>query len=410
MTRSALLRVSLLVAALACGVPDAPPPSGGVSLPQRDGTCPRAWAVVSSDYASSSIAVLSQDGTVLSGSMISSAAPATGTSAALSGDVVVAREPPPASDGDALFVVDRYPNAVVTRLAPSTGTVTAQHSVATGFASNPHDVLALGDGRAYVARYGTNPKPGREPNDAGNDLLVLDAKSLVALGRVDLASAGAPLPARPDRLLRTGPLVTVLLGRIDDGFRDALDGRLAVVDPTKDAVSFTTDLTGLANCGALASSADGATIAVACSGVFSAGAGQLDRSDVALVDATKSPFVMTTRLAVAKPLGAPVAPAIAWDADRIVGVAYGSNDASGGRSDVLWMSRGGAAPTVIATASKAFVFGDVACSPCNGICLVSDAGSGTVRRFRWTGSAYEELAPTRIDGAVGLPPRTFGAL
>jgi hypothetical protein len=38
--------------------------------------------------------------------------------------------------------------------------------------------VGLGDGRAYLARYGTNPKPGRETFDGGSDLLVVDATSL----------------------------------------------------------------------------------------------------------------------------------------------------------------------------------------------------------------------------------------
>jgi hypothetical protein len=408
MKKLALLVPTLF--ALACGSADPPPPSGGVLLPARVGTCARGWAVVSSDYASTSIAILSQDGTTLSGSMLSSAAPASGASAALSGDVVVAREWPPASDPDVLFVVDRYPNAVVTRVALGTGDVVAQRSVATGFASNPHDLLALGDGRAYVARYGTNPKPGREPLDGGSDLLIVDAKTLAPLGRVDLAGAGGNLPARPDRLIRAAPYVVALLGRIDTAFKDAADGRLAALDPKADALTFTTDLTGVANCGALSLSQDGTTIAVTCSGVFADGPTQLDRSDVVLVDATKSPFSMTQRLAVAKPLGAALAPAIAWDEGRLVGIAYGSNDSTNPRGDVLWTVTPGGAPVVIATASKAFVLGDVVCSACSKQCLVTDASNGTVRRFRWSGTAYEELVPTKIDGAVGLPPRTFGAL
>lgn len=397
----------LAVVTFACGVADPPAPTGGVALPPRSGTCPRAWAVVSSDYASSSIAVLSQDGTVLSGAILSSAAVANGTSAALSGDVVLPREPAADGQADALFAIDRYPNAVVTRVSLASGAVTAQRSVATGFASNPHDLVTTADGRAFVARYGTNPKPGREPLDDGNDLLVVDAKSLAIQGRVDLSAAGGTYPARADRLLRFGDLVLVLLGRISVSFGDAADGRLAAVDVTTATVPWTVDLTGLANCGAFASSQDGTKVAVSCSGVFAAGPTQTDRSDVVVLDATKRPFSVTSRLAIAKPLGAPLAPAVAYDEDRLVGIAYG--DEGSGRGDVVWTSSGGA-PVIVATAAKAFVLGDVVCSACSKTCLVSDAARGTVRRFRWSGAAYEELAETKIEGAAGLPPRTFGAL
>lgn len=400
-----ILRSTVVLLALGCGTPSPPPPSGGVTLPARVGECPRGFGVVSSDYASSSVAVLSQDGIVLSGSMMSSASAVAGTSAALSGDVVLGREPP---SGDAMVVVDRYPNAVLTRLALATASASAQRSVATGFASNPHDFVTLGDGRAYVARYGTNPKPGREALDGGSDLLVVDATSLAVQGRVDLAAAGDGLPARPDRFLRLGDLVLVLLGRIDPSFKTAADGRIAAVDPKTDSVAWTTDLPGLTNCGAFSLSQDGTRLAATCSGVFAAGPTQLDGSDVVVLDATKRPLVVESRLAIAKPLGAALAPAIAWDEDRVVGVAYG--DQGAGRPDVVWLSRGGAAPVVVAKAGKAFVFGDLVCSACSKVCLFTDAERGTVRRLRWNGAGYDELPETKIEGAAGLPPRTFGSL
>ncbi|CAN5170775.1 hypothetical protein BH09MYX1_BH09MYX1_08700 [soil metagenome] len=394
----------LFVLVIACGVPDAPPPSGGVSLAPRNGACPRGFAVVSSDYASSSVALLSQSGMILSAAVISSGAVATGSSSALSGDVVGARE---TWSSDSFFVIDRYPNAVATRIKLASGTVAAQRSLATGFASKPHDVIELGDGRAYVARYGTNPKVGREDFDGGSDLLVIDARSLSVTGRIDLGMAGDPFPARPDRLLRFGDLVLVLLGRIDAAFKQAGPARIAAIDPKTDSVAWTADLGAVQNCGAFALSQDGTKLAVACTGVFASGAGQLDASDVVVFDAAMRPLSLPTRLGLAQSLGAPLAPAVAFDDDRLLGIAYGDEASSHG--DVVYGARGTDAPKVIATAGKAFVFGDVVCG-CDHTCLFSDAERGTVRRLKWNGVSYDELPETKIAGAAGLPPRTFGAL
>lgn len=398
--KKALIAIVLLVA---CGQPDPPPPVA-VSLPPRTGTCPRAFGLVSSDYASSSIAVLSQDGTVLSGTILSSAGVATGASAPLSGDAVLPRDLGPAGAG-LMYAIDRYPNAVVTSVAFDTARVSAQRSVATGFASNPYDMVLLDDGRAWVARYGVNPKAGREPYDGGSDVLEIDASTLAIRGRIDVpASSG--IPARPSRLLRSGELVLALLDRMDASFKNGADGAIAALDPKTNAVAFTTELGGVKNCLAFASSQDGKSVAVACSGVFANAATQLDESDVVVVDATARPMVVKTRIAVAKPLGAPVASALAFDGERIVGIAYGE---TGKRGDAVFAIVPGKDVQVIASASAPFVFGDVVCSPCSSTCLVTDAEQGVVRRLRWSGARYEELAPTRVAGAGGLPPRTFGA-
>ena len=68
------------------------------------------------------------------------------------------------------MLIDRYPNSVITFVDTSSGAVTRQIDVSTGFPSNPHDYLETREGRALVTRYERNPKAGRAPFDAGGDV------------------------------------------------------------------------------------------------------------------------------------------------------------------------------------------------------------------------------------------------
>jgi len=398
--------VALLLLAIACGVPDPPPPTGGVRLGPTGGSCPRGWAVVSTDYASTSVAVLGEGGAVLSGAMISSGSAGTGTSAALSGDVVLPRDAPTSGH---LVLLDRYPNAVLTWLDVEQGRVLGQARVATGFPSNPHDYVEVSATKAYVSRYGKNPKPGREAMDAGDDVLVLDPTTFAITGRIDLDAYGDGFLARPDRMLRLGSTVLLLLGRTDAGYKNAGDGRIVGLDVASDTPRFAVDLPGVANCGGFDASPTKTTLAVSCTGIFADGGGQLARSDVVVLDATTAPPTVRRRYAVASGLGAPLAPALAFDGEtRLLGVAYGE---LARRGDVLFaLDLASGDVRTLATSARPFTFGDVRCSSCTGACLFADAERGTVRRFQWNGVAYAELPEVRIDAAGGLPPRVLGPL
>jgi len=399
--------VALTCLALACGVPDPPPPTGGVRLGPPGGACPRGFGVVSTDYGSTSVAVLDEGGRVLSGAMLSSGSAGTGTSAALSGDVVLPRDVPTSGH---LVLLDRYPNAVLTWVDVEEGRVLGQARVATGFPSNPHDYVEVGAARAYVSRYGKNPKPGREAMDAGDDVVILDTSTFSMTGRIDLEAYGEGFLARPDRMLRLGSAVLLLLGRTDAGYKTAGDGRIVGLDPATDTPAFAVDLPGVANCGGFDVSPSKHALGVSCTGLFADGAGQLGRSDVVVLDATTTPPAVQRRYAVATTLGAPVAPALAFDGEtRLLGVAYGELAAS--RGDVLFaLDLGSGEVRKLATSSRPFTFGDVRCSACTGACLFADAERGMVRRFQWNGVAYAELPEIRIDAAGGLPPRLLGGL
>jgi hypothetical protein len=405
----ALAALSLGAAAAGC---DVSPPGGSGGVGGAGGGaagCPRALVVASSDYASTNVSVVSAGGEVLSASLISSASAGVGASAALSGDVVLPHDRPASG---LVVLIDRYPNSVVTWVDPATAGVRGQLSVATGFASNPHDYLEAGGAKAYVTRYNTNPSPGREPLDGGGDLLVVDRDGPAVVGRVDLGAeaegASQPRPSRLARLAEGEAVVT--LDRFDAAFQQAADARLVGLDTEAGALTWRLDVAGLANCGGLSVSPSGARLALACSGVFADGAGQLARSGLVVLDLGARPPREAARFDLAARFGAPLAPAVAFASETLlVGVAYG--DLAAGRRDLAYaLDLAGGEATTLAEAADAFSFGDLRCAPgCGERCFLADAGQNTLRPFRLEGGALAPEAGLRVDTAFGLPPRALGA-
>lgn len=130
--------------------------------------------------------------------------------------------------GEAVFVVNRLSFDNVQRLDPGDGFATSwQSRVAAG--SNPQDLVALGDGRAYVSRF-------EPPFD---DLAVIDLEERgEVVGSVPLEELaenpdGTP---RPESLARAGGVVFAALQDIDRSFTHYEEGKLAVIDPQQDAV------------------------------------------------------------------------------------------------------------------------------------------------------------------------------
>ncbi len=394
----------VLALGAACDVPEPPPSTGGVQL--DGGACGRGVAVVGSNYAASSVALLDHEGTVRSASVLSSGAATAGVSQPLSGDVVLPTERPASGQ---VVLLDRYPNAVLTWLNPTTGGVRAQLSVATGFPSNPQDYLEVTPSKAYVTRQGSAPAPGSEPFDGGGDVLILDPGPPAISGRIAL-EAPAPYLPRPARLLRVGPLVWTTLLRMDAGYQKALDSVLVAIDPATDALRWSVELTGLANCGVLSRSPDGGRVAASCSGVFADGPeAQLARSGVVLLDASASPVRELLRVS-GTALGAPPSySAMAFlDDERLLVPLYGDLDA-GRRDRLVEVALPGGAVTTVHEASGAFVLGDTLClAPCAARCFLSDAEHKGVRRLRREAGGWtSEVIPVAPE--LGLPPRSLGA-
>lgn len=393
------------LSAVACDAAEPPPSSGGVGA-LAPTACGRGLVVVASDYASTNVALADLGGRTLSPSFVSSGAAAPGVSAALSGDVVLPLESPRSGE---VVLLDRFPNSVLTWMDPVTGHVRAQLSVRTGFPANPHDYVELSPEKAYVSRYESNPAPGRQPFDEGGDLVVVDPRAPRIVSRIALAQPddGDLLP-RADRMLAIGDRVLVSLQRFDRSFKRAGDARLLGVDPARDAVDFVVDLPGLSSCGGMARVGD--RVLVACSGAFGNGDAQLDRSGVVLLDVAARPPRELRRFPVARSLGGPVGPSVAYASpDVALGVVFGDKDRGGGDQVFSLDLATGEARSLLRT-STAFSLGDVRCaSSCGGACVVADAEAGALRVFSVERGAVTERAAARIGDRSGLPPRYVGA-
>jgi hypothetical protein len=392
---------------LGCGNPPEPPVPG-VDLPL--GLCGHGLVVVSSDYQSTSVAIVSFEGEVVAAPVLSSGSEAPGLSAALSGDVVT----PSSLFLDELLLLDRFPTGVLTFYDPVEATVTRQVDVSTGFAANPQDALRLDDGRIVVARYDANSNPGGAPFDAGSDLLVLSASGEIE-GAVDLTEAllGEPdkLP-RPARLARTNDAVVALLAAYSSNFQDSAEGRVAFFDPKTLELREVIVLSGGFGCGALAVSPSGGRLAVGCSGNFSGSSEPNVEESALYVLGEESGAWKIEYERRATDLGdAPLSASITFvDDERILTSSFGRLDAMGGqgRPDRLLLVDPNAGSEVIAETSELpFTLGDVRCG-C-GTCFVADADRGVVRRFVVEGEQLVARPDITIDDGIGLPPRYLGS-
>jgi len=407
MRRVALL--SALVFALgSCDADD-----GGVDYtPHYDQGC--RVAVINTDYVSTSVSVLDEDGTVCLAGVITSGSKPPGVTTALSGDVVLPTEPAP---GGELVLIDRYPAAVLTFVDPASGVVRRQIGVGTGYPSNPHDVLFIDADTAWVTRYDQNPTPSATAGDLdeGGDLLVVNPVTGALVDRIDLAPwASSGMEPRPDRLAHVGDAVWVTLGNLARRFDDGGSGLVVGLEPETGAFVGRAELSGLASCGgtlAVSPAGDGAW--VSCTGVFQRGdAPQLSASGVAWLgtDEIGAP-VEGFRMAAAdigpgRPVGHPLA---ALDGQRALVVVLGTLD---GAPDLLYLvDRGTGAATPIGLETQAYSLNALLLAP-GGRLLAADANRRRPRLRRVDlgedGAVTGEAANVVTDPVVGLEPRALG--
>jgi len=392
-----------------CNVSSASESTGGVVLEGAPGgACARALLVAGSpdDYMSTNVSVLSPGGAVLSGSIISSASTAPGLTTALSGDVAF---PSSAPTSGSLVLLDRS-HSVLTWIDPSTALVSRQLSVATGFYANPHDYLEISPSKAYVSRYETNVTPGKEPNDQGGDVLVINPAAPDVAGRIDMAGPddGAILP-RASRLLRVGAQVWVSLQRSSADFKVAGDARIVGISTVDDTVAWSFDVPGASGCSGVAVSPSGAVVALACSSLLG-DVNAAPEGTVVLLDTAKVPPLEIKRIATTS-LGAALSGALAFISDtHLAGVAYGGSAAH--PNDVVYtLDTTSGIVTAVAESTAPFKLGDMRCTPgCTNECLVPDAASNALRVFKIEGNALVPATSLIADTVLGLPPRSLGAL
>jgi hypothetical protein len=414
-----LRRCATALALVACNVAPPPPSTGGVafdgglSLSGEGGaaaSCESAVVIVTSDYASTNIAVSRLDGTTLSPSFVSSGATKPGLALALSGDVDVPRLAPASGR---LVLVDRYGTNVLTWMNLADASVIAQLPIGTGFLqANPHDYIEVDATRAFVTRFGTNPNPGQMPFDQGGDLLVVDTKTPAILGRIAIPEENPALQPCPDLMTWIGHEVVVTLGRWSAGFSQVGDGRFIGVSPGAGKIDWTVNVTGLQSCGRVAVSPSGKVAAIACSSLENMKTRKFDPalSDIVVYDATTTPPSETRRLGLGTKLGAGLQPAIAFAGeDAIVAMTYGGNATPG--DTVFTVSATTGDVTALGQATMPVALGGLHCAPgCGDICLLSDAERNKLRRWHFEGGLFTSLDDVTVDTIVGLPPRDIGGL
>lgn len=402
----------VLVAALAagCGVE-------AVTTDSCSGPVPAdcTLAVVTSDYFSTSVSLLDDDGALCHEALIGSGCQPPGLVTALSGDVVVPSSPAPSGH---VVIIDRFPNSVITFVDPADGVVAGQLDVSTGFASNPHDIAWLAPDKAYVSRHENNPTPTQTTNaasddfDEGGDLLIVDPAALTVTGRIDLQgiASGPEMWPRPAALVAAGGRVWVGLAHLDGAFMDAGPGLLAAVDPATDTVTDVVQLDGLEDCGIeLAPTPSGDALWTTCLGLFARGrtdqvaASGLVRLDLTTDPPTESFRLTATDLGLGQPFGFGVT---ASDETRAIAVVFG--DIDGPPDRVLLVDSTDGSVEELDVGAAAYQLGSAHWVSERGLLLLADADPTGPRVHRLevladgSSTALESIDP---GPSIGLPPR-----
>lgn len=407
------LTLALLMASSGCGQDDDLRPAGPDPVtPARSGAGPSGVAVINSDYKSVSVSLVDPTGALSRDDCINSGTrpPAPGLS--LSGDVLLPSAP---QAGGGLLVIDRT-NAALTWIDPGTCQPQRQLSVATGFASNPQDVLSISPTKAYVTRNARNEKatPDPEDFDEGDDILVIDPsvpaiKGRIALGAYATAVEGKEIKARPDRALLAGGKAYVALSNMSDDYKSAGFGRIAVIDPNSDSVVGTIDLPNLKACRAMGHDAGSNTLVVACSGLYADGPAKAATSGIVWVDLGVSPPVVKSVL----PASAFGGRALSLERNIIVlsetkGLVISLGEFKAAPPDQLWLFDGVAGTArKLADSTASFQFGHLVHDRVRNQLLLADAETARprVRVFGMSDETLSEKAAVEVNPSRGLPPR-----
>lgn len=245
--------VMCLVAIAACSVKPNVPPADLAPL----ATTP-AFAVVTSDRASTAIAMLDVDGNLITEAWIDSGTVTAVLAATLDGDVVMPSLP---VGGNTLNLLNQLGATVITRIEIPSGQVLSQFSAQrpepagdgnlTRFRANIQDMLDLHDGTVLVTRFEPNRREGAQPLDLGNDAVIVRLSDGELLARVSFESVdasvdGALYYARPTTMTPVGDSVLVATTRLDELFNSG-PAAVAVID-LETRTAHALELPGLADC------------------------------------------------------------------------------------------------------------------------------------------------------------------
>ena len=415
------LLICVALALVGCGEGGS---AGVVGTPALDplNATPR-YAVISSDFSSSSIAMLDEDFVVIDESWLNSGTTYPGLVATLSGDVVL----PNRQAGDGTFaVIDRFLTDVVTRFFVPSGNLNGQARTHgdigdSGFASNPQDFIFAGEDSAWTPRYESNLNPSAPPGNQGTDLIEINPADMSVTGaRIDLSSLNTtaivttqdgPVEvevfARPSRGVLVGSLIVVGLDRISANFDAAGPGMVAVVDLEDESVTGL-ELPGFKSCGN-AAPVPGAPskVVVACVG-FAQPFGDEPQvrasSGIAILDVGESGVMIERVWRVADHPSEAIAinSVVALDERRVVGVATG--DFATTVDELYLLDLATEAQDLIHASDGSFVIGLSAYDVDSEMLYVPDAVANAVLEFAVDEDGFIEAGSTEIAPSLGLPP------
>jgi hypothetical protein len=377
------------------------------------------YAVVSSDFTSSSIAMLDEGFNPLDESWINSGTTYPGLVATLSGDVALPSE----QAGNGTFtIIDRFFTDVITRFFVPSGNLLGQvrtqgGAETTGFSSNPQDVVFVSAESAWVTRYEPNLDPSAPPRDRGNDLVELNPTEMSLTGaRIDLSSLNTRVQvvregstvdveifARPSRAVRIGSRILVGLDRLSAGFDAAGSGMVAVVDLEDESLR-AVELEGMKNCGNVAVVPGAPTkVVVSCAGFsqpFQDEAQIRASSGIAVLDASavEVDIERVWRLADYPEAAVTVSGVVPLDEEHVWGVANGDFDSL----QMIDLATGQQQAVYEATGS--FVIGRAAYDSARQMLFVPDAAANAVVELAFDGGQLIQLGSVEIARELGLPP------
>jgi hypothetical protein len=420
------LKLNLLIgAALAvvgCGESNSSPARGGTAALEALDAMPR-YAVVSSDFSSSSIAMLDENFMMLDESWLNSGTTYPGLVATLSGDVVLPNRQ--AADGT-FTVVDRYFTDVVSRFFIPSGNLNGQvrtHGDVgdSGFSSNPQDFVLASENSAWVPRYESNLNPSAPPENQGNDLIEVNPADMsLTGGRIDLSSfntTGTVMAqdgavevdvfARPSRAVLVGATLVVGLDRISANFDAAGPGMVVVVDLEDESVSGV-EIPGLQSCGnTVPVPGAPSKVVVACVG-FAVPFGEETQvrasSGIVLLDVGEGGVTIEHVLRVADHPDRAIAvnSVVAIDAQRVVAVSTGDFVTTVDELYLIDLATG--AQELVHDSTGSFVIGLSAYDPDSEMLYVPDVAENAVVEFAVNEDSFVETGSPEIAPGLSLPP------
>jgi len=375
----------------------------GDSLDNNTDAIPWGISVVSTDYLSTSISILDiEQQQLFREGIIHSGSSDPGLSVALSGDIVLPSTPNPDNE---IILIDRYPNSVLTFISPEDFSITGQLSVATGFASNPQDLLWLSRNKAYVTRYETNATPGKEEYDDGGDILIIDPASRTIIGNILIPQIEGNILPRPTHLVYANNLVWVAIDQLNKDFSKAGNGRIIAIDPGTDIIVHDIEIEQYKNCTGITYAKELSKLVVSCSGLFyNALDSQLGESGIVSIDLSANELLIETIIkADDRPYGFEVE---MFNASHIICMHFGDLNLEINDSIVAIDIKTGE-ESLIHEASTPFGMGGTLADSDNNTVYIGDADpqSPAIHLYTFENGEFVKQGKIVSSPKNGLPPR-----